>query len=116
MNANQLTINPKKLTILLIQPTLKNMSLNFKIRFKNHNISLCEYVNYLGINLDRYLNFKPYISILAKKMAKSVGMLWKLRKFLTKKTLIFFSYIMLLYNHIYCMALLLGDQVFCQIP
>ena len=77
MNANQLTINLKKLTILLIQPTLKNIPLNFEIRFKNQNISLCEYVNYLGINLDQYLNFKPHISILAKKMAKSVGMLWK---------------------------------------
>ena len=59
-----------------------------KIRFKNHNISSCKYVNYLGINLDQYLNFKPHISILAKKKAKSVGMLWKLRKFLPKKTLI----------------------------
>ena len=52
MNANQLTINPKKLTILLIQPTLKNIPLNLGIRFKNHIISSCEYVNYLGINLD----------------------------------------------------------------
>ena len=89
MNANQLTINPKKLTILLIQPTLKNIPLNFEIRFKNHNISSCEYVNYLGINLNQYLNFKINISILAKKMAKSVGMLWKFKKFLPKKTLIF---------------------------
>ena len=88
MNANQLTINPKKLTILLLQPTLKNIPLNFEIRFKNHNISSCEYVNYLGINLDQYLNFKPHISILAKKTAKSVGILWKLRKFLPKKTFI----------------------------
>ena len=88
MNANQLTINHKKLTILLIQSTLKNISLNFEIRFKNHNISSCEYVNYLGINLDQYLNFRPHIRILAKKMAKNVEMLWKLRKFLPKKTLI----------------------------
>ena len=88
MNANQLTTNPKKLIILLIQSTLKNLPLNFEIRFKNHNISSCEYVNYLGINLDQYLNFKTHISILAKKMAKNVGMLWKLRKFLSKKTLI----------------------------
>ena len=88
MNANQLTINPKKKTIFLIQPTLKNIPINFKIRFENHNISSCEYVNYLGINLDQYLNFKPHISILAKKMAKSVRMLRKLRKFLPKKTLI----------------------------
>ena len=88
INANQLTINPKKLTILLIQPTLKNISPNFEIRFKNHNISSRDYVNYLGINLDQYLNFKPHISILAKKTAKSVGMLWKLRKFFPKKTLI----------------------------
>ena len=70
MNANQLTINPKKLTILLIQPTLKNIPLNFEIRFKNHNISSFEYVNYLGINLDQYLNFKPHINILAKKWQK----------------------------------------------
>ena len=75
MNANQLTMNPKKLTILLIQPTLKNIKLNLEIRMKNHNICLCQYVNYLGINLNQYLNFKPHISILAKKMAKSVRML-----------------------------------------
>ena len=90
MNANQLTINLKKLTIFLIQPTLKSILINFKIRFENHNISSCEYVNYFGINLDQCLNFKPHISILAKKMAKSVRMLWKLRKFLPKKTLILY--------------------------
>ena len=39
MNANQLKINPKKLTILLIQPTLKNIPLNLEIRFKNYNLS-----------------------------------------------------------------------------
>ena len=88
MNTNQLTINPKKLTILLMQPTIKDISLHFEFRFKNHNISSCEYVNYLGINLDQYLNFKPHISILAKEMAKSVEMLWKLKKFLPKKTFI----------------------------
>ena len=67
MNANQLTINTRKLTILLIQPTLKNIPLNLEIRFKNHNISSCKYVNYLGINLDQYLNFKPLLAYLQKK-------------------------------------------------
>ena len=84
-NANQLTTNPKKLTILLIQPTLKNVPLNLEIRFKNHNISPCEYVNHLGINLDQYLNFKPHISILAKKKCKKCGNVVEIKKIFAKE-------------------------------
>ena len=61
---------PKKVNNSFNTTYFKNILLNFEIRFRNHNISSCEYVNYLGINFDQYLNFKPHISILAKKWQK----------------------------------------------
>ena len=61
------------------------MPQNLEIRFKNHIISSCEYVNYLGINLDQYLNFKPHISILAKKMGKKCWNVVEIKKIFAKE-------------------------------
>ena len=101
---------PQKVNNSLYTTYVKKIPLNFKIWFNKHNIFSCEYVNYLGINLDQNLNFKPHISILAKKVAKSVGMLWKLRKFLIKKTLVSLYYAFV-HSHLLYGIVTLGPSV-----
>ena len=46
------------------------------------------YVRYLGMNLDQHLYYKSHIESIAKKVARATEILWKLKKFLTAKTLL----------------------------
>jgi len=43
---------------------------------------------YLDIVLDQYLNFNLHIEKITSKIARSTGILWKLRKVLPAKTLL----------------------------
>ena len=66
---------------MLIQPAARGKSLNMEFRFENSLISSRENVNYLGINLDQHLNFNSHIEKVTKKIAKTSGIIWKLKYF-----------------------------------
>ena len=85
---NQLTINPKKSTILVIQPTLRGIPIEFQLNIDDVCVKSSVNVKYLGMNLDQHLNYKSHIESIAKKAARATGILWKLRKFLPAKTLL----------------------------
>ena len=78
MILNQLTINPKKSTILVIQPTLRGIPIEFQLNIDDECVKSSVNVKYLGMNLDQHLNYKSHIESIAKKVA---------RKFLPAKTL-----------------------------
>ena len=88
MILNQLTINPTKSTILVIQPTLRSIPIKIQLNIDDECVKSSVYVKYLGMNLDQHLNYKSHIESIAKKVARATGILWKLRKFLPAKTLL----------------------------
>ena len=92
MVINKLTINPSKFSILFLQPKLKCIPLTLEINFDNCIVQSSDCINYLGIKLDQYLNFKSHTENIINKLSKNVGILWKLRKFLPRKTLICLYY------------------------
>ena len=81
MILNQLTINSKKSTILVIQPTLRSISLEFQLNIDEVSVKSSVDVLYLGMNLHQHLNYKSHIESVAIKVARATGILWKLRKF-----------------------------------
>ena len=88
MILNQLAIHPKKSTILVIQPTLRGIPIEFQLNIDVVCVKSSVNVKYLGMNLDQHLNYKSHIKSVAKKVARATGIVWKLRKFLpAKKTL-----------------------------
>ena len=81
MILNRVTINPKKSTILVIQPTLRGIPIEFQLNIDKVCVKSSVNVKYLGVNLDQHLNYKSHIESIAKKVARATGILWKLRKF-----------------------------------
>ena len=47
-----------------------------------------DFVKYLGVLIDSRLSFKTHISSVTKKIARTVGLLYKLRYYMNQKTLI----------------------------
>ena len=94
MIANNLTVNPKKTLALLISPQLRNdcSSPQVTLTLNSEMINTTENARYLGIIIDSTLKFQSQISLLEKKLARSVGILSKLSHFLPQKALLNLCY------------------------
>ena len=87
LNANKLTLNYSKTKYLLIKPKSKlpnscNLSLN------GISIEKCCLAKYLGLILDKNLNWKAHVQHLQKKLSCAVGVIAKLRHYLNPKNLL----------------------------
>jgi len=56
--------------------------------------------NGIGVVLANYLNFNLHIEKITSKIARSPGILWKVRKFLSAETLLNLYYYALIYPHL----------------
>ena len=90
MIANSLTVNPKKTLALLISPQLRNdcSSPLVTLTLNSEMINTTETARYLGIIIDSKLKFQSHISLLEKRIARSVGILTKLSHFLPQEALL----------------------------
>ena len=90
MIANSLTVNPKYTLALLISPQLRNdcSSPQVTLTLNSEMINTTETARHLKIIIDSKLKFQPHISLLEKKLARSVGILTKLSHFLPQEALL----------------------------
>ena len=82
-SANKLSANFKKTHYMTISSPQKANKLKLNI----HNIEEKNYIKYLGIYIDKNLNWAPHIQHINNKLSKNVGILFKLRDFLPINTL-----------------------------
>ena len=99
--ANKLSINIAKSKYLIFHPkSPKFRDLGkLKISFGGSALEKVDNYKYLGITFDSKLDWKCHISNLTKKISKTVGMLYKLRHYVNKQTLIMLCH-SLIYTHI----------------
>ena len=68
MILNQLTINPKKPSILVIQPTLRGSPKEFQLNIDEVCVKSLANVKYLGMNSDQHLNYESQYQKHCKKL------------------------------------------------
>ena len=90
--ANLITVNPIKSSIIIIPPKRRQVLPNFNIHINSSKILVHESAKYLGIHLDCHINFRQHINFLESKIARSVGILTKLKHVLPEKALISLYY------------------------
>ena len=68
-----------------------------KLKLNLCNIEEKNYIKYLGIYIDKNLNWAPLIQHINRKISKNLGILFRLRHFLTLNTLkqILLTYLLL---------------------
>ena len=102
MNANKLTINYSKSNFMLF--TSKKKKSKFKLEINNNHITEPDSVKYLGVIIDNKLIWKTHIEHICSKMAKGSWALTRLKKYVSKQTLIKIYYSMI-YSHLrYCIT------------
>ena len=98
ISANNLTPNFKKSQILNISPSLKSLNVVLNIQSSAGEIKTVYKARYLGIIFDNRLNFHEHIKTLEAKIARSVGILNKLKYFLPSSALLKLYY-SLIHSH-----------------
>ena len=86
--ANKLTIHYTDKTTYMLINYKKNQKLqDFKFHIGTNQIKQCSEYKYLGVIIDNKLNWKSQIEALSKKIAGVVGVLYKTRRNLDRRTL-----------------------------
>ena len=94
LKSNKISINADKTKYMLFS---YNKNVNFHdISVGNNTINETSVTKFLGLHFDKKLNFVNHITEMSMKVAKSIGLLYKLNRFLPEtilKTLyIYFTY------------------------
>ena len=104
LQTNRLSLNVSKTNFMIFSPGSKVCTRDFVIKFGKEAIERVHYSKFLGIILDDKLSWQQHTAYLAKKVAKSVGVISKLRKYLKSPSLqaLYYSFVypLLLYGNI----------------
>ena len=83
-DANKLTINVEKTKYMVIRHTKAPQEPNF--RSDNSKLSTVNHYEYLGFLLDNKLSMNDYLDAMWKKTNSKLGILSRIRRFITEKT------------------------------
>ena len=84
---NRLSLNISKTNFIIFHSLRKPVNSVVTLLINKQAIEEVEYVKYLGVLLDAKLTFNYHINILSKKISRAVGVLYKLRPFVTPRIL-----------------------------
>ena len=91
LNANRLALNVSKTNFVIFSAVNKPLK-PVTILINKKAIEEKEYVKYLGVLIDCKLSFKQHITAVSKKIARTIGLMYKLRHFVTQDILIMLYY------------------------
>ena len=92
LNTNKLSLNISKSNFVLFHPPQKKVNDPIKLYVNNTLLEEKNHVKYLGIMMDNNLYWKSHATYIAKKIKRSIGILSKLRYYVTLDTLITLYY------------------------
>ena len=96
---NRLSLNIEKTNFVVFHPYNKKLKKNITLKIQKKAIAEKDSVKYLGILIDSGLTWVTHINALSKKISRAIGLLYKIRPFVSTnilKTL----YYSLIYSHL----------------
>ena len=85
--ANKLSLNADKSSFVIFHHPQKKRNYPFKLPIRGEVMEEKKSANYLGVIIDSNLNWKAHVHELSKKLARSIGVLSKLRHFVPTSVL-----------------------------
>ena len=101
VNANKLCLNVKK-TLYMLFKGKKKIANEQGIFVDNKQIQKTDQTKFLGIIISDNLSWQTHIDYISKKVSKSIGILYRLSKFLNKSSLLSLYYSLIYPYYIYC--------------
>ena len=109
LKSNKISLNTSKSEMLIFRHPNKVINYDLKIKLQGKRLYPSKYVKYLGILIDPHLNWSFHTDILASKLSRTVGMLSKIRHFVSNVTL------RNIYFGIFSSILMYGAQIWGQV-
>ena len=92
LKVNKLSLNTKKTKAMIFHMPQKQVTTP-KLEIDGTSIEFVNSFNYLGITVDKHLSWQDHINSIANKISKYIGIINKLKKYVSPKTLL------LMYNY-----------------
>ena len=103
--ANKLSINIKKCNYMIFKPRQKRIHTDFSVLLNDCAIVRVKEIVFLGVILNEHISWKPHISHVARKILKSIGIIYK-TSFLFSKSSLRKLYYSLVYPYLqYCITI-----------
>ena len=103
LNANKISLNVTKTEVVIFRRKKKQLDCDLNLKLCGKKFKPSNYVRYLGIYLDEYLNWSPNINHLSQKLVKANAVLCKLRHFVNVATMKSIYYA-IFYSHLSCVC------------
>ena len=87
LNANKISLNVQKTELVIFKHQRKKIDSEVKIKLSRKRLYPTDSVKYLGIRIDKNLNWKCHVSEIAIKFNRANALLFKIRNFVNVKTL-----------------------------
>lgn len=100
--ANKLTLNCQKTKWILFTNAKGYVVTDDAVKINNNTIERCFQIKYLGLILDCDLKFDKHITSVCNKISKNIGVFYKLRPYVSTKTLVCLYYSFVYPFIIYC--------------
>ena len=105
LKANKLSLNAIKTKFIIFRPRQRRQRVAISLHIDNQTISQVTDTLFLGVIIDEYLSWKPHISCVANKIAKSIGIISRARFYLNQTSLRLLYYTMIYPYLQYCMGI-----------
>ena len=108
LRANKISLNASKTELIIFRDPRKKIHHDVKIKINGKKLIPIKFVKYLGIYIDKHLNWKTHQAEIASRLSRANGMLCKIRHFVNFKTL------KMIYFGIFSSILMFGSQIWGQ--
>ena len=82
-NCNKLSLNIDKTNFVIFHPPQKKVALKIKVIVNSIEIKQANSIRYLGVHIDGNLNWKEHVHYVSRKIKRSIGILSKIRNYVT---------------------------------
>ena len=96
---NRLSLNIEKNNFVVFHPYNKPLRQKITLKIQKKAISEKNHVKYLGIMIDSGLTWQEHIDCITQKISRAIGLMYKIRPFVNKKTMRMLYY-SLLFSHL----------------
>ena len=91
-NSNKLSLNIDKTFFMIFKSRKKHIRITDDIKVNNMIIERIKDIQFLGVILDNHLSWNKHVIFIKNKISKSIGIINKTRKILSKDTLVTLYY------------------------
>ena len=99
---NQVVTNIKKTNYVIFKPRQKKFNSSISLSFGDKPLQQSNITKFLGVYIDDHLTWKHHISYVCEQIAKSIGIIFRSRFFLSSTTKLTLYYTLIYPYIVYC--------------